>query len=139
MKVLGIDFGERRIGIAVSDGAGQFAHGLCTLWRKGIKRDMEFIKELVKKEGVERIVLGLPVGFDGKEGTQCAKIRNFGIKLGEEVGLPVFYTDEVLSTEEAKEILTFRPRRRRLKKEEIDRVSAAVILQRYLDKINREY
>ncbi len=138
MKFLGIDFGEKRIGLAVSDELGLFARGLCTLSRRGGARDLEFIKGIVEREGIERIILGLPVGFDGNEGSQCDRVRRFAAQLEEKIGLPVEYMDEVLSSEEAKEIMALRPRRSKIKKEEIDRVAAAIILQRYLDRKNHK-
>ncbi|MCX7982467.1 MAG: Holliday junction resolvase RuvX [Syntrophales bacterium] len=138
MKVLGIDFGDRKIGIAVSDGTGRFAHGVCTLRRKSKKDDLKFIRELVQKEGAAKIVFGLPIGFDGHEGKVCEKVKKFANELREEIGVPIEFVDEVLSTEEAKEIVALRPRKRKFQKDEIDRIAAAIILQRYLDHTHEE-
>ncbi len=138
MKFLGIDFGEKRMGLAVSDELGFFARGLCTLSRKGVGRDLEFIKDIVEREGIGKIILGLPVSLNGNEGPQCDRVRRFAATLEEKIGIPVEYVDEVLSSEEAKEVMALRPRRNKAKKEEVDRIAAAIILQRYLDSINRK-
>jgi len=135
MKVLGIDYGEKRIGIAISDETGQFARGLCTLTRKNLSSDFQFIKDIIFRERVEGIVIGLPVQFDGTEGIQCEKVRKFAARLEKTFQIPIFFIDEVLSSIEAKEVMSLRPRHR-FSKEDTDRIAAAIILQRYLDKLN---
>lgn len=135
MKVLGIDYGEKKIGIAISDELGLFARGLCTLVRKNVRADLQFLREIIDREKVSLLVLGLPLKFDGSEGIQCEKVRRFAGKLEDMFHLPVIFVDEVLSTEEAREVMALRPRVRGLKREEIDRIAAAIILQRYLDQV----
>jgi len=90
MKVLGIDYGEKRIGLAVSDELGMFARGLCTLVRKNISADLRFIGEVIAREQIATVVFGLPLNYDGSEGIQCAKVRRFASRLIESFPLPNF-------------------------------------------------
>ena len=132
MSVLGIDYGDRRIGLAAGDALGLVAHGLPTLENTSIESVLAALRGIIKERNVDEIVLGLPLNMDGSEGPQAQKARAFGEAL-QTLGKPVHFADERLTTERAhralKEIgLSHAKRRKR-----IDRLAAQFILQVYLD------
>jgi putative holliday junction resolvase len=137
MRILGLDYGSKRIGVAVCDELGLTAQGLATITRKNRRRDMEAIRELVKSYGVESIVIGYPVRLDGTEGIQCEKVSRFASLLESVFSLPVVRWDETLSTSEAENILRETRTGREKRKSVIDRVAACLILQDYLDSRSR--
>jgi putative Holliday junction resolvase len=133
MRILGIDYGSRRIGVAICDELGMTAQGVATLVRKNREADLAAIADLAGRHGIERIVVGYPLRLDGSEGIQCEKINRFIRRLEARLSLPVIRWDETLSTKEAEGLLRdhgVRPERRRAL---VDRVAASVILQGYLD------
>jgi putative Holliday junction resolvase len=133
MRILGLDYGSRRIGVAVCDELGMTAQGVATVNRKNRAADLEAIAELAERYDVEQIVIGYPIRLDGGEGIQCDKINRFCRRLEARLSLPVIRRDETLSTKEAEEILretSVRPAKRR---GVIDRVAASIILQGHLD------
>lgn len=105
MRILGLDYGEKRIGAAVCDELGLTAQGLPTLIRKNKKHDWAILGNLVENYKVEKIVIGYPVRLDGSEGIQCEKVNRFSILLEKTFALPVIKWPETLSTKEAEEIL----------------------------------
>lgn len=130
-RILGIDIGERRIGVAVSDEMGTIASPVGMIRREGdVVREL---KALVERYGAVRLVAGLPVGLSGREGPQAAVVREFAEALAGEVDVPLEYWDERLSTAVAERTLIAGGTRRNKRKEKIDAVAAAVILQGYLD------
>jgi putative Holliday junction resolvase len=133
MRILGLDYGSRRIGVAICDELGMTAQGLTTIIKKNREADLGVIAELVRQYGVERIVIGYPLQLDGREGIQCEKIDRFARRLEIRFSLPVIRWDETLSTKEAEEILREAGMRREKKKEAVDRLAAGIILQEYLD------
>jgi putative Holliday junction resolvase len=137
MRILGLDYGSRRIGVAVSDDLGMTAQGVSTLTRKNREADMAAIAGLVARFAAERIVVGYPLRLDGSRGIQCEKIDSFIRRLESRFSLPVTRWDETLSTREADELLRDRGVRPQKRREMIDRVAAAVILQGYLDALAR--
>jgi putative holliday junction resolvase len=133
MRILGLDYGSRRIGVALCDELGMTAQGVMTLIRKNREADLAAIAGLVERHGIERIVIGYPLRLDGSEGIQCEKINGFIRRLEARLLLPVVRWDETLSTKEAEELLReqgVRPEKRRAV---VDRVAASLILQGYLD------
>ena len=133
MRILAIDYGERRIGVAVCDELGMTAQGVATITRKNREADLAAIADLVRRYGVERVVVGYPLRLDGSEGIQCEKINRFIRRLEARLSLPVTRWDETLSTCEAEELLRqggVPPEKRR---GVVDRIAASIILQRYLD------
>jgi len=132
-RVLGIDLGSRRIGVAVSDGLGLTAQPRLTLARRGGRRDIEAIAAAVKEAEADRIVLGLPLTPEGKEGPAALAARAFADKLAAASQLPVELVDESFSTVEAEEVLLAADLSRRRRKQVVDKLAAAVILQRWLD------
>jgi putative Holliday junction resolvase len=132
MKLLGIDFGTKRIGVAVSDEFGWTAQALCVINRHGGKRDLEAIARLVKEQSVGGIVFGLPLNMNGTEGESAAKVRKFVALLEEVVEVPIYFWDERLTTWEAEGILIeskVKPKKRR---QVVDKLAAALILDGYL-------
>ena len=133
MIVLGLDYGEKRIGVAICDELGITARGVATIASKYWKKDIEQIEILVRKYNVEKIVIGYPVRLDGTEGIQCEKVNMFADALETGVSVPVEKWNEALSTKEAEGLLReadVNPRKRRAV---VDRMAAAIILQDYLD------
>src|SRR5947209_15640785 len=98
MRALGIDFGEKRIGLAISDPAGRVAVPLATLERRNDRSAVRQIAEIARREGIERLVLGEPVGLDGRRGPAAERVERFGRKLAALTGLPVERVDEALTT-----------------------------------------
>ena len=130
--LLGLDVGDVRIGVAVSDVLGSGAHPLCTLTRTNRQRDIIAIGDLVSIHNVERIVIGLPISLDGTIGTQAEKIQKFGARLSEGLDVPVEFLDERFTTSEAEEILDRIEMNPKDRKKIIDQVSAVIILDEYL-------
>jgi putative holliday junction resolvase len=138
MKILGLDYGSRRIGVAISDELGMIARGLTTLMRKNREADLDAIVKLVSLEGIEKIVIGYPLRLDGSEGIQCEKINRFIGRLEMRLSLPVVRWDETLSTKEAEQLLYKRGLCRSKEKTIVDRIAASIILQGYLDAMARQ-
>src|SRR5664279_593834 len=132
-RVLGIDLGSRRIGVAVSDGLGLTAQPRTTIARHGGVRDLDAIGAAAKEADADRIVLGLPVDPEGQEGPAAQRARVFADKLQAALGLPVELIDESFSTVEAQEVLLAANVSRAKRKQVVDKMAAAVILQRWLD------
>ncbi len=137
MRILGLDYGSRRIGVAICDELGITARGLCAIERKTLDRDIAEIGKLVEDFAVEKIVTGYPVTLGGKEGTQCEKVRAFAGILESRLSVPVVFWDESLSTKDAEEILIEADMSRKKRKKVVDRLAAAIILQGYLDHMKR--
>ncbi len=128
-RIMALDVGEKRIGIAISDPTGTVVSPLMTYKRKDPDRDADFVVGLLREKGADLLLLGLPVLPSGKEGTQAAKIREFAKKL-EERGIRVEFWDERYTTDMAMEILKGRSIKE--KKEKRDALAAALILEEYL-------
>lgn len=128
MRYLGIDYGSKRIGVAVSDTEGRIA-----LPRKviegGIKELRKELRELLREGPIAKIVVGLPLALDGRETDETREVKNFAEKLRQKWNIPVEFENEMLTTKIAEE--------GGAKKELVDASSAAIILQSYLDRKNR--
>lgn len=137
MRILGLDMGERRVGVAISDPTGTVVRPLQTLIRGSREKDMAAITALVDEHDVELIVVGQPLSLDGTEGPQARRIAHYATVLAEHVSVPVVSWDERFTTIAAKEILSQsrgrKKRQRARDKGEVDAIAAAVILQSYLD------
>ena len=138
MRILCFDYGEKRIGVAVSDELGMTAQGLTIIVRKGMKRDMEEVARIINTSGAERIVVGYPVRLDGTTGIQCEKVDRFIRVLEKNYSLPVERWDETLSTWEAEEILTEALVKGKRRKAVVDKIAAGIILQGYLNHMERK-
>lgn len=133
---IGLDVGDVRIGVAVSDLMGLTANPRETYARKkdDINADIAYFCEYAKREDADAFVLGLPKNMDGSEGPRAEVTRQFGDMLGAASGLPVIYQDERLTTVSAERVLLEADMRREKRKQVIDKVAAAIILQAYLDR-----
>jgi putative holliday junction resolvase len=134
--VLGIDAGERRVGVALSDESRLLASPVVVLDRgRGLAPVLDALSELARREGVAQMVVGLPLNADGSAGRQARRARDFARVASRVVGVPVELWDERLSTQEAEAIVRAQGRstRRVRQRGQIDAIAAAVILQDYLD------
>lgn len=134
MRIMGLDYGERRIGIAISDPLGWTAQPHSTLVRSNEQADMNYLKDLCVKYQIERIVIGLPLNMNGSLGPKALEVQAFGDHLAAELKIPVEYSDERLSTVSAEKALLQADVSRRKRKKVIDKLAAVTILQSYLDK-----
>ncbi|MGE5390705.1 MAG: Holliday junction resolvase RuvX [Deltaproteobacteria bacterium] len=132
MRILGLDVGQKRIGIALSDPMGWTAQGHSVLQRTS-GDDMARIMALCRENEVESIVVGLPLNMNGTEGPKAIEIREYASELGEYTGLPVELWDERLTTVTAEKVLIQADVSRRKRKQVIDKMAATFILQSYLD------
>ncbi len=133
-RYLGLDVGNRRIGVAVSDELGLTARPVMTLERKRRRRDdLRSLARLCRRFDVAGIVVGHPLHLSGEAGTQAAKTRVFAVELGEMTGLPIHLWDERLTTREAHRILYEAGRARQTHRKVVDQVAAALILQSFLE------
>jgi len=135
LRILGLDYGEKRIGVAICDELGLTAQGLPTIVRQNKKHDWNILESLIKNYKVEKIVIGYPVRLDGSEGIQCEKVNRFKSSLEKTFSLPVVKWPETLSTKEAEEILIRSNVRWEKRKKMVDKLAACLILQNYLDSI----
>lgn len=134
MRIMGLDLGDKTIGVAVSDPMGWTAQGIEVIRRQGsIDLEIRRLKELIIEYGVELILLGLPKNMNGSVGEQGQKAIQYAGQLEERLGLPVQLWDERLSTAAAGRVLLEADISRAKRKKVIDKVAAAVILQGYLD------
>lgn len=132
---IALDVGDVRIGVAVSDLLGIAANPRETYIRKkgNISEDIAYFCDYAKREDADAFVLGLPKNMDGTEGDRARITREFGDLLASASGLPVHYQDERLTTVSAERMLIAADMRREKRKQVIDKVAAAIILQSYLD------
>jgi putative Holliday junction resolvase len=133
-RVIAIDLGARRIGVAITDALRMTAQPEATIARRGGQRDLDAIADLVRAHDAERIVLGLPLSPEGEVGRAAASVQAFAARLRQAVDVPVELIDESFSTVEAEEVLLAADLSRARRREVIDKVAAAVILRRWLDK-----
>ncbi len=133
-RVLGIDFGERRLGLALSDESRTLASPLAVYKRKDIKSDLRFLSELVVQYRVTEIVLGLPINMDGSLGPKAQQVLDFKRALEDALTLPVHTFDERLTTAEAERVLLEARMSRRKRTQTKDALAAVLILQGYLQK-----
>ena len=136
MRILGLDFGSKTVGVAVSDGLLLTAQGVETIERKDenkLRKTCARIEELIAEYEITEIVLGLPKNMNNTEGERVEKTKAFGEMLERRTGLPVHYWDELLTTVAAEQILMESGVRRENRKAVIDKVAAGLILQGYLD------
>ncbi|MBM4419038.1 MAG: Holliday junction resolvase RuvX [Chloroflexi bacterium] len=137
-RILGIDHGGKRLGVAITDPDGILATPHAVVASLGDQRDAAEIARIVAEEGVERIVLGLPLMLSGEEGEQAARVRRFGARLSEVHGLAVEYWDERLTTVYATRMLRLSGAKRDRRKLLVDSLAAAAMLQGYADSRRRQ-
>jgi len=137
MRILGIDFGERRIGLALSDPTGTLASPLPTVKRRAGKRPpLAILVEIVESHGVEALVLGLPLTLSGEESDWTRAVREVGAALSHRTGLPVHFVDERFTSVMAEKAVRSigLPKKKREQKERVDAAAAILILQSWLDR-----
>jgi len=132
-RVLGLDVGTRRIGIAVSDPLGITAQGLETLQRKTKREDFDRLRLVIREYDVQEIVVGLPLRMSGAEGTQAGKMQEFAEELRKRFKLPVHLWDERLTSAEANRLLRETDLSIEKRGKAIDRMAAVLILQGWME------
>lgn len=135
-RILGLDYGSKTVGVAVSDALGMTAQGVETVTRKEenkLRRTLGRIETLIQEYEIETIVLGYPKNMDDSIGERARKTEEFKAMLERRTGLSVVLWDERLTTVEADEILKERGVKREDRKKVIDKIAAGIILQSYLD------
>lgn len=132
-KILGVDYGDVRTGLAVSDALGFLSSGIGTIRPGGMRNTAEAVAAEAVKQGAVLIVVGLPRNMDGSEGFRAAAVRAFAALLTEYTEIPYTFYDERLSTAEAHQILNLTDVGGKKRKKVIDTLSAEIILQNYLD------
>lgn len=136
-RILGLDFGSRTVGVAVSDGLGITAQGVEIIRREKedkLRKTLARITELAKQYEAERIVIGLPVHMNGDEGIRAEKTREFAAMVERRTGLPIVMWDERLTTVEADDVMIEAGLDRKARKEFVDMIAAQLILQGYMDR-----
>ena len=134
MRTLGLDVGEKRIGVALSDSEEILATALTVIERKSDDAALKSILALAAEHEVERIVVGLPISLDGRLGPQARRVQSFADALNERTVLPVVTWDERFSTSDAERVLMEAGLKRDKRKKRLDSVAAAFILQGYIDR-----
>lgn len=134
MRVMGLDIGDKTVGVAVSDPFGWTAQGIKTIRRTSIKNDINEIINIIKEYNVEKIVSGLPKNMNGTLGPQGEKVMEFCEKLKNKTKMEIIFQDERLTTVAAEKMLIGADVSRKKRKEVIDTVAATYILQSYLDR-----
>lgn len=134
MRSLGIDFGDARIGLAMSDSLGIIANGLEVHKVKSLEESADYISSVAKKNNVDVLVIGLPLNMDGSSGPRCERTKEFASLLREKTNLPIEFVDERLTTVESEKVLIEAGKNRDKRKELIDMISATIILQNYLNR-----
>jgi putative holliday junction resolvase len=132
-RILGLDVGSKRIGIAVSDALGITAQGLETLQRKNKRHDLAALEGLIRDYHIQEIVVGLPLRMSGAEGTQSEKMQGFAEELRQRFGLPVHLWDERLTSAEANRLLRETELSIEKRAKAVDRMAAVLILQGWME------
>ncbi len=135
MRILGIDYGDRTIGLAVSDKMLITAQALQSYKVKNKEEDFQFFKNLASKYNITEIVIGLPLRMDGSEGSRVKKTKHFASWLKKSLDIPVIYWDERLTTKQALRIMREKRLSNKKKKELVDQISAVIILSSYLNSL----
>jgi len=133
-RIVGVDYGTRRIGIAISDGLGLTARPLEVIPRSEV---VSYLRQLAEEYEIGAAVLGLPTGLGGNEGDSAARARELGAEIGAALQIDVTYVDERFTSRMAESALLESGMKRRQRKETVDKVAAAIILQTYLDSRRR--
>ena len=134
MKVLSVDYGDVRTGIAISDVRGMLASPLCVIEQSYQPKLVDRIVQIVEENKIERIVIGLPRNMDGSYGYRCDECRSLGDAIAQKIDVDIFYEDERLTTVMAHNVLSDNNVRGKKRKQTVDAVSAVMILQSFLDK-----
>ena len=131
--MLALDVGKKRIGLAISDELGITAQGLETWHRKRIREDLAMLKELIGRLGIRQLVVGKPIHMSGSDSRQSEYTREFAERVGQELGIAITYWDERLTSVEAERLMRDAGATLEQRKKSVDRMSATLILQSYLE------
>jgi putative Holliday junction resolvase len=132
-RILGVDFGDARTGLAVSDTLGMLANGIGNINSTYIVKTAELVAEKAREYDVKRIVVGLPINMNGTLGPRAEHVKEFAALLAEKIDLPIEFFDERCSTMAAHQILNLTDTRGKKRKAAVDTLSAQRILQNYID------
>ena len=132
-RILALDLGKKRIGLALSDPLGITAQGLPTLERTNLREDLAALDRLVAEHNVTRILMGNPVHMTGREGRQTAYVREFAERLAKRTGVEIKFWDERLTTVEAQRVLRESGISIEKRARAVDRLAAVILLESYLD------
>lgn len=135
MRILALDFGKRRIGLAISDELGITAQGLDTLERTNIREDLQHLAQLIAEKNVGLILMGNPLHMSGAESRQAEHVRDFASRLSERTGVKVEYWDERLTTVAAQRVLKESGISIQKRARAVDRLAAVILLESYLDSL----
>lgn len=138
MRYLGLDVGDRWIGVAVSDPSGMLASPLTIIKRKQEAADMEAIGDIIKKNGIGKVIVGLPVSLNGSLGRQAEKVQQFTEQLCKHTEVPVEFRDERMTTASARSLMQETTPKKKRQKARDDAIAAAFILQGFLDEERRD-
>jgi len=133
MKILSIDYGDKRIGLAISDENEKLASRFLTLENKSQKKSIVEIKNIISEKNIRKIIIGIPIGLKG-ESAQTRDIKEFSVELSENIKIPIIEINEVFTSKMAEENLLQAGVKSREIKETIDQEAARIILQDYLDR-----
>lgn len=133
MRIMGLDYGEKRIGVAVSDELGITAQGITVIKRSNLEKDILELQELITKYEVEEIIVGIPKNMDGTLGKMAEEVKKFVNELKDFTSVPVKLQDERLTSKAAERTLLEGDVSRKRRKEVIDKLAAVYLLQGYLD------
>ncbi len=133
MRILGIDHGTKRIGLAISDELGVIAQPLEFVPAEPFDKFLARLKEIIREKEVELLLVGMPRNMDGSYGPAALKVQEFVAVLGDTVGIPIKVWDERLTSAQANRFLIQANVRREKRKEKVDKTAAAILLQSYLD------
>lgn len=132
-RILSLDFGTKRIGVAVSDALNITAQAVGTIERKGMKNDLKKIRALAQEYSAARLIVGLPLNMDGAEGKSAKLAIDFANELKKEINIPVEMIDERLTTAQGERIFLEADMSREKRRKNLDKIAAQLILQNYLD------
>jgi putative Holliday junction resolvase len=136
MKLAGVDYGRRRIGVAVTDGEGRLARSLRVIDRKKTPECVEELVRIIADENPSAIVFGLPLGPEDEDTEMSLEVREFASAVAERARLPIHFVDESFTSKRAGELMMHRKKKARRDKSLADRIAACLILQEYADNFN---
>lgn len=137
MRMMGLDVGDKTIGVAVSDELGMIAHGITTIQRKNLKTDMESLKNIIDEKNIKRIVVGFPKNMNNTVGPRAQYSIEFAEMLKKKFeNIEVVLWDERLSTSAAQRTLIAADVSRKKRKKVVDKLAAVIILQNYMDSLS---
>lgn len=136
MRILGLDVGDRRVGVAISDPLNKIAISLEVIERKDLRKDLEYIKNIIDKNGVGKVIVGLPLNMKGLATKKTEDVKGFIEELKKTVDIPVETYDERFTTLQSEKFLIKADVSRKKRRAVVDKIAAQLILQSFLDSIN---